>query len=476
MKINFLSVKDTVPAEGYWDHALIKDLLEDLPEGDRQVFVIPGAYQSSEDVVDKINKKLSKHKKVMVFVTSDEEGKFDCKKLAHPDIIHYHQYGYCENLFPIGYTTETRKILKEIGLQKPVISVFFAGQLNSIGRQELFSKLAFIPNSFLLGTNGFSVGLPPKDYYSYMARSVIVPCPGGHISPDSFRFYEALEAGCIPRDYPDYIKKMFPYIPEGETFAWWIAKKVEMRDRLRKELGCPLEPITAIVTTSPIPSHPSTDIIDTTINSIRHHLDSNIIIGIDGVRPEQANKTADYEEYKRKLLWKCNFEYKNVVPIVFDSHQHQSGMMKKILPMVDTPLLLFVEHDTPLVTDKDIDWGYLTKRLLKQDYNYIRFHYQSKITPEHEYLMVGKPENYVLKTRQWSQRPHLARTDFYNTIIKHFSDKANCFIEDRVYTLCVDDNWNNWKLGIYYPKGSIERSLNLDGRKDDPKFEGEQIW
>ena len=56
-----------------------------------------------------------------------------------------------------------------------------------------------------------------KEYLSYMLDSIFVPCIGGNNS-ETFRFYEALECGCIPilvedetsKPYCDYIKQFIP--------------------------------------------------------------------------------------------------------------------------------------------------------------------------------------------------------------------------------------------------------------------------
>lgn len=488
-KIEYLSVNEKVPARGYWDMTFLGDLLDDMPDSDRVVVIIPGAYQGSQEDIDAINFSLNLHEKVLVFITSDEEGKFDCEKLEHPDMIHYRQYGYCKNLFPIGYTSETRKHLKKIGIQERDVELFFAGQLNSDYRRELFSKIAFIKKSVLLGTDGFAQGFPPERYYDYLARARSVPAPAGHVSPDSFRFYEALEAGSRPIMFPDYLNKMFPDFPplfkmpwtqhEGNLwFSWWIRKKLQLKQQVRKDLDINYA-MTIIIPTSPIPSHPSTEIIDQTIKSIRHHTAMDIIITIDGVRPEQEHMRNDYIEYIRKLLWKCNFEYENVMPILFDKHVHQSGMMKKALEYIKTPLLLYVEHDTPLVTDMEIDWEDVCSTILQGKANVVRFHYEAQIPSEHEYLMLhDKDMPRYTATRQWSQRPHVAKTEFYRDVMKYFSENANCFIEDRLYTECERGDWETWRVCIYTPDGNIKRSLNLDGRGDDIKYdkEGQQIW
>lgn len=481
LKVNYLSTKEGTPAKGYWDMAFLDDLLRDLPDSERQVFIIPGAYQF--DKVAEINEELSKHSKVLVFITSDEEGKFPCDQLHHIDMVHFCQYGHCKRPFPIGYTTETRKHLKQIGLKEKTIDTFYAGQLNSYERKRLFAQAAMGDNNVLLGTNGFSKGFPPEVYYDYMAQATSVLTPGGWVSPDSFRFYEALEAGCIPVGFPEYARKLFPDMPgeffgsNNQWFAWWIGKKMQLRQQIKDTLGIK-EALTVVVPTSYIPSHPSTEIIDQTIASIRHHTGSDIILTIDGLRPEHEEMSNDYTEYIRRLLWKCNFEYENVYPILFDSHTHQVGMMKEALKHVATELVLYVEHDTPLVTDESIDWQFLISAIMRNDANVIRFHFEAKIPEEHEYLMVhDKDMPYLVATKQWSQRPHLARTEFYRGIMRLFSENANCFIEDFIHGRAQEGNWDDWRIFIYSPDPiNIKRSLNLDGRAGGAKYDDKQIW
>jgi len=486
-EIIYLSKKMGTPGKGYWDQTFINDILMSLNvESDRTIVIIPGAYQG--ELVHKINEFLSQYKKVLVFITSDEEGKFDCGKLWHPDIIHYRQYGYCEHnrLFPIGYTSDTRKILKKIGLVEKDIDNFYAGQLNSDERRNLASFMVSIPKTVFFGTDGFSRGLPQDMYYDYLAHAKYAPAPGGHVSPDSFRFYEALEAGCIPVQFPRYLADLFPDIPfdpkkpyqqnANNIFAWWQKQKMLLRQKIKDDLDIH-EAMTIVVSTSPIKSHPSTDIIDQTIKSIRHHTPMDIILMIDGVRDEQKNMSNDYTEYIRRLLWKCNFEYENVMPLLFEKHLHQSGMLRETLPYIKTPLMMYVEHDTPLVTDEPIDWEYISQSILDSTANVVRLHYEAVIPEVHKPLMIPEKDRpFLMATRQWSQRPHVARTHFYREIMKFFSPNANCFIEDFIYGQCLEANWDLWKLFIYNPGKNLKRSLNLDGRAGGQKFDDRQIW
>lgn len=244
--------------------------------------------------------------------------------------------------------------------------------------------------------------------------------------------------------------------------------------------------VTIILATSIIPDHPSTDMIEETIKTIRFHFpDNEIIMQIDGLRREQQHRKDDYDEYKNRILWKCLHEYKNILPIVFDKHSHQTTMMRQTMDLIQTSLILYIEGDAPLVIDEPIDWQKCLDLIEYDKANTIRFHFESVIPEPHEHLMFGIEDGFM-KTAQWSQRPHLSRLSYYRkTIMPPLEDKT--FIEDATHGIIQDDilpynkfsdnGWNKHKLWIYHPEGSIKRSYHLDGRRGTRKFTSDDdVW
>jgi hypothetical protein len=234
--------------------------------------------------------------------------------------------------------------------------------------------------------------------------------------------------------------------------------------------------ITIVVPVSVLPSHPSTEIIEKTIASIRHHLPKNeIILQIDGLRKERIEWKDRYDEFINRVLWKSLHEWNNVLPIVFEDHCHQSTMMKRTINIINTSCILYVEADAPLVIDKDIDWE---KCLDKLEYGYantIRFHFEAFIPKEHQHLMLGMDDEFM-KTIQWSQRPHLTTVQYYRDIVLPFL-KEQEFIEDRFHGKVQDDGWEKHKVLIYHPEGDIKRSYHLDGRQGTRKFTSDdEAW
>lgn len=238
--------------------------------------------------------------------------------------------------------------------------------------------------------------------------------------------------------------------------------------------------ITVIVATSPLVSHPDTRIIDETLASIRNHLPTaDIILQFDGVHESQKRLTDNYNHYKNKMLWRCLHEYTNVLPVVFETHQHQSGMLHQTIGDIKTPLLLYVEGDTPLTIDRQIDWQSCIDFIDEGQANTIRFHFEEIIPTEHESLMWGNPVKGFLRTNQWSQRPHLSSTLYYQELLKYFPTDSRTFIEDEWHGVVINDwlengkhGWYKHRLWIYYKADSlgIKRSYTTDGREGEPKF------
>ena len=244
--------------------------------------------------------------------------------------------------------------------------------------------------------------------------------------------------------------------------------------------------VTIIVATSVLPSHPDTAIIDETISTIRVHFPNNeIILQMDGLREERLSRKVDYDEYKNRVLWKCLHEWKNVLPIIFDEHSHQTTMMKKTIDIINTSVILYVEGDAPITPDCEIDWQKCLDMIEYEKANTIRFHFEAFIPKEHSHLMFGLDDGFM-RTAQWSQRPHLSTVKYYRDIVLLFSNDKS-FIEDRLHGKIQEDilpydefdqsGWNQHKLWIYHPEGNIKRSYHLDGRQGTQKFTGyDQAW
>jgi len=536
--VKFLNFNKESPSKGYWDMYLLEKFFSNKPfkvldDDDielEMIVVIPARH--NYDHIDQINNYLAALNGVLLIIAGDEEGLFELDKIKHPNMKLWlmtpqagREYKNVDRFIGEGVTPHTELLPKE----PPVKDVrwFFSGQVTHGRRFECVNTLQAINDHTehkgqLNKTDGFTKGLSVEEYISKMATARVIPCPSGPVTPDTFRFYEALESGCIPiadvysssnsnsnywallfgenfpfptiKEYNDlqdlinYYNDTFE-VNSNKVFAWWIMYKRNLKNGLIDDFESissfrkNTNGITAIIPTSPSKLHPDTSIIEESIKSIRAHLPTEeIIITFDGVRKEQEHLTEQYNEYIRRVLWKINREYTNIVPILFENHTHQVGMMREALKHVRTDKILYVEHDTPLTADMPIDFESVSKMIDTKTADLIRFHFEAFIPKEHDSLIVSEPINHFgmdyVKTIQWSQRPHVASVEFYNRVLQHFSPDAISFIEDWLHSVVINaykieqmQGWNRFKIWIYHPKGgNIKRSYHTDGRAGEDKY------
>jgi len=111
-----------------------------------------------------------------------------------------------------------------------------------------------------------------------------------------------------------------------------------------------------IILSSPIPSNPSTEIIDKTINSLsllRYPMDSKIILAHDYPQPESKNKN-DYFDYYENLKNKYSHR-KNFIFTMAEKFSHMSGNLKNAFNYVDAEYVLIVSHDFIFVRNVDLN-------------------------------------------------------------------------------------------------------------------------
>lgn len=239
--------------------------------------------------------------------------------------------------------------------------------------------------------------------------------------------------------------------------------------------------ITTLIPTSPIPSHPSTAILDETISNIRKYTDGKIIIMMDGVPELLSHRREDYDKYTGNVLNKATKgEYGDCECKIFISHTHQSEMTRVVLKeMVTTPLIMFIEHDCSPIGE--IPFEQICNMVEHSSIiNYIRFNIFHKILDEHQYLMLNPSPIEIdgvrlVRTIQFSARPNIAKANWYRDILFTYFRGSREMIEDRMHSIVIEKykelGYDSFGLAIYTPDTETQlRSYHSDGRGTDTKI------
>lgn len=493
--------------------------LAELPGDTGAVVCLPGAAHA--DRVPELNEQLARLPWVLLIVGQDEGGTWPADQVEHPKLRQWvtaPRPGAAGDVYrlPMGPTPHAW-LEPPPWRADPPLRWWYAGQVTNPHRDQAVRMLNLVDGGHATPTDGFAQGMNPAEYLHHLADAKVAPAPGGIVCADSFRAWEALHCGAVPlvddragerddRGYwhwvlgdnplplvtrwgPDVADTVADQVadwpaPANRVGAWYTGWRHSVAEQLVDDLqllgvdrgrrATLADRVEVLMPTSPIPSHPDPDVLLQTLASVRAQLGNvRIHVMADGVRPEQAHLANAYHQALRQVLELAvnSPGWRNVVVHLHDEHQHQARMTRAALRHVRTPMVLFVEHDTPLVGE--VPWDQALNVVGTRQLDVLRFYHDARIEPQHAHLMHGHSEPGLLPvqlTEQWSQRPHLARTPWYRRqLAEHFDPDERWMIEDRMHSVAQDPRWPG-TIGIYEPEGNVQRSTHLDGRQNEPKW------
>lgn len=234
--------------------------------------------------------------------------------------------------------------------------------------------------------------------------------------------------------------------------------------------------ITALITTSPIPSCPSTEIISQAYDGIRSHLpDISIVITVDGMYSGHQIYGLPYEEYKQNLR---NLNWPNVEIIEFEEYTHQFEMTRQAFKRnrIQTPLVLWHEHDWKLLPN--IEWDKIVQTLLvDREVAHMRFAETDGVPPYDRIdpkfdrgSIVTKSGLNLLRTTEYFGCPNIARREFFEAVFR-MADWGRIHFELVARGFAEKDNGREFPLSYYNPQPNRKRSQHLDGRLADGPVE-----
>jgi hypothetical protein len=232
----------------------------------------------------------------------------------------------------------------------------------------------------------------------------------------------------------------------------------------------PNEAITIVTTVCAIPSHPSTWIMDAVYQSGRFHLpNARWLFLFDGVHEIQEDMRSGYELSKRIVKWRIDEKgWSNSYYVEFPAWGHQASMIREALrgKIINTPLVLWLEHDFPLER-RSIDWHGITDALLANEICYVRFCLPEETTESLAACYEPIPNRFglpLMKTLHYSSLPNVCRLDFLEEVAKlsgSLKDHIECVPTEGIGHY----GGGMWRLAVYTPSGVPGRFFSLDGRQ-----------
>jgi len=218
---------------------------------------------------------------------------------------------------------------------------------------------------------------------------------------------------------------------------------------------------TLIIVTSPIPSHPSTDLIDEAIESVMqmNYKFQDVIISYDC--PPKKKHIPSYETYKSKMKEK----YPKFKHLEMKDHGHFIGSFYNALSHTKTKYFMMLQHDIKLVGNLPID------DLLKMKLNWnilATHHVTDGLNKTHWYPIIEKKNKYVDKTWGWSERIFLSKRDFF---LKQIYD---CYHTGRTKNFMDTIFYKEFKK-LYQTTEKIKEYKKINPSKEQMK-EYNQFW
>jgi len=263
-----------------WDYGLLKEIFDkyeidqikvnSIPKVDRGFVVVPGPQNIGHE--EDFNIQIQNISRLVLFITGDEEGKFDIAKINHPNAEIWIQYPHEKhekyNKLPIGVPQHLKRLTPEYPSKDN--DLYFGGQITHSRRKQLAKAMQTMPNALFRPTAGFSQGDSPVEYYRTLASAKIAPAPSGAVVIDSFRFFEAIEMLCLPiadkidpngnsLDFYNYVfgydipvshvsnwSELHKLVPEllnqypqnmHKVVAWWIKYKRDLGIKIMRQIN-----------------------------------------------------------------------------------------------------------------------------------------------------------------------------------------------------------------------------------------------
>jgi len=223
--------------------------------------------------------------------------------------------------------------------------------------------------------------------------------------------------------------------------------------------------LTVIITASYIPSHPSIQLMQEVIESLRYTTctsETPVLLAHDyNPHPHYTTYLKNLEMY---IADKPNFKI-----VLRDSKGHLTGNVRHAVTFVTTEFILLLQHDLPFLRQLPPLSKVIEDMKINPSLKHVRFNRLINTYNMYDkYWLFGKQVSSTnfkyTRTSGWSDQNHLARTSYYkDLILKECKDGA--FMEAQLYWKIKDESTHE-TYGTYL-FGELEEAPytgDLDGR------------
>ena len=236
-------------------------------------------------------------------------------------------------------------------------------------------------------------------------------------------------------------------------------------------------PFDIIITASHIPSHPSTYLITTTIESLKY-INYNGTEKINVYLSHDFSDNINYINYIDNLKKYCkNFNKNtllfNLIIIKKDTHGNLVGNIRNCLKYVNNEYLLIIQHDFPFCKNFKIE--NILKDMIKYPMlKHIRFNKRNNFKQNWDFDKINYFNNYNIKannnyisTTCWSDNNHLTRKSYYDNFIMKISEDGESmefFLKKINKKKKINGNFLLYGTYIYGKIGETKYINHLDGK------------
>lgn len=174
---------------------------------------------------------------------------------------------------------------------------------------------------------------------------------------------------------------------------------------------------TIIVPISPIPSHPSTEMLERAVRSIHEHLGAHdwpLILVCDGGTRDRSY--SQFKEHLRALVAHDKaFQQASVLECTY--WRHLSGVLEEALQHVKTELVLIFQHDHEV--RRRVNIAGILACFANPAIKHLRLNRHDNKVEGWDFILEPFPEAPIplLKTAAWSDMPHFVRKTYYTDFI-----------------------------------------------------------